>query len=900
MEFCSKKYCATSTAQKMFNSNRRLALILTILSHYVASSYSFQFSNRNRVFHAKTYHDEGSLADHLQTTLHSVGQQKSTPVYTYTKPRTTSLQQSTDANEIGTAPTKIKKTRRKRQRKSTEKVRQRQEQAAARTKKKKPKSIDKVAIQLALRELTAQQQEETNIPKGQQLVPACIHSPTFGPSNELLTIDGHRIMYRNGRVHNGEWIPHADEIDASSTSGRPEPHLYDIHNKILNVTAENNEVVPASHPEMVIDKNGFPWRAQHVLRERGLKRFDMEDTANMYDYSSTMISQDSQQHVESNEMEDIEISSTQSHNPPKIAKIPIPWDGPLTLPKEVRGMTSNKKLRDDSRIGFEPDDERWLIYYSKLATFAAQHGHADVPLDWPGDEALGRWVFKQRVLYRRYVRNNYYQHEVLNRSNSKKTENDKNANTPLTFGRKLISLSPWRIQMLYDVGFSFKIKLSWEDRYAQLAQYFIRYGHTRVPCSDNLRVEEEEFPGLYVWVQSQRMEYYRWINNLPSSMTNEKFKLLDTLNLDMNPLESIWESKIMELRSYREEHGHVRVTKSQNMELATWLIVQRQQYRLFHSDTPWESRLTQERIDTLNELGMDWDPLERRWQTKWKSLKSFYNENGHSNVPKEYPPNPSLSLWVQKQRRHYKDGTLSVDHERQLKDLNFVFNVAQDNFEKGIIKLRDYKAIHGNCRVPSTYLDRELAVFVINQRRQYQKHLKGESSMLKDRRLALEELGFHNDIPQVDSLSNLDRWEDNYNRLADFHAKYGHCDIPKSYEDDEALATFVKVQRMDYKRLQSGQSQRMTPQRLEKLESIDFSWNANDARWMKRYAELKAYRQKYGNCDVPDRYKENLQLGTWVRNQRVQYKKYQNDTKSTLTPQRIQFLEEIGFAWTLQ
>ena len=49
---------------------------------------------------------------------------------------------------------------------------------------------------------------------------------------------------------------------------------------------------------------------------------------------------------------------------------------------------------------------------------------------------------------------------------------------------------------------------------------------------------------------------------------------------------------------------------------------------------------------------------------------------------------------------------------------------------------------------------------------------------------------------------------------------------------------------------------------------------------------------------MPNRYDENPQLGTWVRNQRTQYKKFQQDpATSSMTQERIERLESIAFEW---
>ncbi len=333
-------------------------------------------------------------------------------------------------------------------------------------------------------------------------------------------------------VQAGRWI------SSNETGGeRPVPHLY-----------ETNE------HRLVIDKNGYAWRTQEALQDKGLTRHDM--VATQYLYRQTLH------------------PSFNTTNMYMEVQLPIPWNGPLNLPPRERGMGTNRKLRDDLQFGCELDDERWLVYYTKLATFFWRFDNVNVPLEWDHDESLGRWVFKQRVLYRRLARNNYFQHERQSDG---------------TIGRKINPLTPLRIQMLYDLGFSFKINLCWHDRLAQLKRFKENHGHVQV-----LKGAVDNFPGLNLWIQTQRTEYRRWKHDIPSSMTKRRFILLDRLGLDWDPLASMWDVRIQQLKDFKKEHGHVQVTKARNLELALWLIYVRSQYRIYQ-EMPWDSALMKDR-----------------------------------------------------------------------------------------------------------------------------------------------------------------------------------------------------------------------------------------------------------------------------------------------------------------
>jgi Helicase associated domain len=74
-------------------------------------------------------------------------------------------------------------------------------------------------------------------------------------------------------------------------------------------------------------------------------------------------------------------------------------------------------------------------------------------------------------------------------------------------------------------------------------------------------------------------------------------------------------------------------------------------------------------------------------------------------------------------------------------------------------------------------------------------------------------------------------------------------------------------------------------------------------RWESMFEKLKAYKQKHGNCLVPNRYKEDRSLGSWVSTQR-RYFKLMNSSESIrdsrnshLNEIRFAKLRDIGFVW---
>ena len=80
--------------------------------------------------------------------------------------------------------------------------------------------------------------------------------------------------------------------------------------------------------------------------------------------------------------------------------------------------------------------------------------------------------------------------------------------------------------------------------------------------------------------------------------------------------------------------------------------------------------------------------------------------------------------------------------------------------------------------------------------------------------------------------------------------------------------------------------------KITKLESLGFSWNPKEDQWNQMLDTLVAYKEEFGDCNVPRKYSANPQLVSWVSSQRRSMK------KDRLSPERIKKLNQLGFEWT--
>lgn len=238
------------------------------------------------------------------------------------------------------------------------------------------------------------------------------------------------------------------------------------------------------------------------------------------------------------------------------------------------------------------------------------------------------------------------------------------------------------------------------------------------------------------------------------------------------------------------------------------------------------------------------------WHDKFEELQQYRSKNGNCKVPTLYEENQPLADWVQRQRAQYKLSALSEERINMLNGIGFDWTVPLN----GIKTTRKRKAYTvGN---------------VIHPEQEDSGH----------KQIAIES--------KIEATAKEKLWDYRFKQLKLYKSKHGHCDVPRSYEENKPLGYWVHTQRYQFK------ISKLSDERINMLNAIGFKWTAQyDEIWYDKFEELKLYKSKHGNCNVPRRYEDNQPLSYWVQTQRAQYK------KSKLSEERIRLLNAAGFEW---
>ena len=193
-------------------------------------------------------------------------------------------------------------------------------------------------------------------------------------------------------------------------------------------------------------------------------------------------------------------------------------------------------------------------------------------------------------------------------------------------------------------------------------------------------------------------------------------------------------------------------------------------------------------------------------------------------------------------------------------------------------ELVEYKRSHGNCNVPRVYkANLQLGTWV-----DYQRH--GKRSINEEKRKRLNSIGFTWKFREYISVP----WEERFQQLVEYKRVHDNCNVPQDYKANLQLGNWVCNQRQ--------RKATMSDNRRNQLNSIGFTWKVRETPisvpWDVRFQQLVEYKRVHDNCNVPQDYKANLQLGNWVCNQRQR--------KATMSDNRRNQLNSIGFTWKVR
>ena len=215
------------------------------------------------------------------------------------------------------------------------------------------------------------------------------------------------------------------------------------------------------------------------------------------------------------------------------------------------------KLLEDINMVWDVNYADWKSYYILAKKYYEEHGNLLIPVIYNmNGRNLGRWIRTQRKNYKDSI------------------------------------LSEEKIKLLEDIGMIWNVfDNKWVIYYTLAKDYYKEHGNLLIPQRYIINGRN-----LGNWIGKQR-EYYN-----KSILSEEKIKLLEDINMIWDVKDLFWYTNYTLAKDYYKEHGNLLIPQHyiiNGKNLGLWISNQRAYYK--------NSKLSQERIELLNSIGMVWN-----------------------------------------------------------------------------------------------------------------------------------------------------------------------------------------------------------------------------------------------------------------------------------------------------
>lgn len=184
----------------------------------------------------------------------------------------------------------------------------------------------------------------------------------------------------------------------------------------------------------------------------------------------------------------------------------------------------------------------------------------------------------------------------------------------------------------------------WQQMYQRLVAYKEKNGNALVP---NRYAKDTS---LGAWVATQRRNYRVFMSGSdePSGMTAERVRSLEAIGFQWSttdPRHEPWEVRYEEIKAFVHKYGHAEIPMrwEENVQLSNWVSKQRQDYKLRMKGK--STRLTDERMKLLNDLGFKWHIPRKGRKIKQKTIPVIKRDTNRETASKEAEdPQPDEEL----------------------------------------------------------------------------------------------------------------------------------------------------------------------------------------------------------------------------------------------------------------
>ena len=449
---------------------------------------------------------------------------------------------------------------------------------------------------------------------------------------------------------------------------------------------------------------------------------------------------------------------------------------------------------------------------------------------------------------------------------------------------------PSRAKALEDLGIAWDINAyRWEKGYDHLKEFINLYGTVNVPVG----YKDTDGFDLYKWTLLQRNE----IKDLNSSRIrkNRSFSLVDwsyrqqkleEIGFIMDKKEYEWSVFIQEIKKHGFFPDPNYKSAITGYNLRNQIIAVRGLKR--------QGKLSSQKIEQLNNLGIEWNPLDVQWENGFSHAIDYYKQNGHLYVMAKYKCSDGFQLgtWLAHQRQYRKKGILSEARINKLNSLEFDWEPKLKNqtsyMEQAVFYFLSsiYPHTINGCREIDGVTELDIYVPELQLGIEYD----GKGSHAKERSTA--DLKKESAVDSSNKVKYFVRIREKGAQSETNASTYYIERVNNLVDNTKNISNIVNL---ILKSVNSNNFVNYQDGDIEKITKLYLTFF--DYKWNRGFSHLKEYSLENGNPNAPSNYvcSDGYKLGTWISCQRAKYK----GKKGTipLNDEQIRKLNSINFVF---
>ena len=214
--------------------------------------------------------------------------------------------------------------------------------------------------------------------------------------------------------------------------------------------------------------------------------------------------------------------------------------------------------------------------------------------------------------------------------------------------------------------------------------------------------------------------------------------------------------------------------------------------------------ITQERINALNAIGLEWSPRNLTRMRVAPTAGQSINNTPVANRHLRKRAAPPTAAW-HSTNAFPKRSSPRLNRGKRKRN-------APDRFGPDPTRNQATVTYQSPAKVKASNGKNSRSVMTrCSSRRTVSAHLKSANN------------------PAVESIVTAaadTQWDEHFDRLVEFKWNHGHCRVPVDFcvDDNYYVGQWVVVQRLQHNRLEDGRPSSLTAKQVERLNAIDFVW----------------------------------------------------------------------------